>query len=162
MAILPLTQGFDNKILRTESKPVKAVDKKIKKLVEDMIATMFDANGIGIAASQVGVNLRIYIARLNCDSPHEMIVPMINPKFLKLSKDTDEAEEGCLSLPKRFGVVERSKTVTIQYTGIKGQSMTLHLDGLNARIMQHEMDHLNATLIADKFISEEGVEKAAK
>ncbi len=161
MAVLPITQGLTHEILRTVSKPVKTIDKKIKKLVADMIETMFAAEGIGIAASQVGVNLRIYIARLNYDTPHEMIVPMINPE-LSLSGEIFEDEEGCLSLPKKFGVVPRSLEATVSYTDLKGKRITLYLTDLNARIMQHEMDHLNAILIADRFIGEASPERRAK
>ncbi|PJC37261.1 peptide deformylase [Candidatus Peregrinibacteria bacterium CG_4_9_14_0_2_um_filter_53_11] len=153
MAVLPIEKGTENKILRTHSKEVKTIDKKIKKFVNDMIETMFDADGIGIAAPQVGVNLRIFIARLNFDTPHEMIVPMINPVLENFSKKTTNVEEGCLSIPGRFGKVRRSSTVTVHYTDIKGKRVTLHLEGLNARIMQHETDHLDATLIADKMTS---------
>ena len=151
MAILPITTGIDHTILRTVSRPVKTIDRKIKKLVEDMIDTMADADGLGIAAPQVGVNLRIYIARLNYNSKNEMIVPMINAELLELSHETDDEEEGCLSIPKKFGVVNRSTSVTVRYRDLKNREVTLKLDGLNARIMQHEMDHLNATLIADKM-----------
>lgn len=159
MAVLPITKGVDNEILRTISKPVKTIDKKIKKLIEDMIDTMEDADGLGIAAPQVGVNLRIYIARLNFRTSHEMIVPMINAEFLSLSEDMDDNEEGCLSIPKRFGVVRRSTEATIRYMDIKGKWVTLQLKDLNARIMQHEMDHLNATLIADKMIESAETER---
>lgn len=153
MAILPITKGLDHEILRTLSKPVKSIDKKIKKLVVDMIETMFDAEGIGIAAPQVGVNLRIYIARLNVDTDHEVVVPMINPE-LSLHGEIEEDEEGCLSLPKKFGFVPRHTEATITFTDVKNHRITLKLTGLNARIMQHEMDHLNAMLIADRFVGE--------
>ena len=151
MAILPITTGVDHTVLRTVSKPVKSIDRKIKKLVEDMIDTMEDADGLGIAAPQVGVNLRIYIARLNYNSENEMVVPMINAELMALSQHMDDEEEGCLSIPKKFGVVTRSKSVTVRYRDLKNREVTLKLDGLNARIMQHEMDHLNAILIADKM-----------
>lgn len=162
MALLPLTIGFDNKILRTKSAPVKKIDRKIKQLVKDMTDTMMDCDGLGIAASQVGVNLRIYIARLNFDTPHEMLVPMLNTEFLSMSEETVDVEEGCLSLPKRFGIVRRSAEVTIKYMDVKGKDHTLHFTGLNARIMQHETDHLNGILIADKMIREIDVEALRK
>lgn len=162
MAILPLTIGFDNKILRTESVSVKKIDREVKDLVKSMIDTMMDCDGLGIAAPQVGVNSRIYIARLNFDTPHEMIVPMINAEILQMSDETADAEEGCLSLPKRFGIVRRSKEVTVRYNDVKGKTHTLHFADLNARIMQHEMDHLKGTLIADKMIKEIDVEDAKK
>lgn len=154
MAILPLVQGSDNPVLRKKSVLVKKIDRKIRKLIADMIETMIAANGIGLAAPQVGVNLRIYIARLNFDTPHEMNVPMINPEFVKASDEFVAHEEGCLSLPERFGTVRRAKEVAVRYMDQRGGFHTLHLEGLNARIIQHEMDHLDAMLIADKFEKE--------
>lgn len=154
MAILKVTQGVDNKILRIKSAPVKKIDRTIKKLIADMSETMMAVDGLGIAAPQVGVNLRIYIARLNFNTPNEMIVPMINAEFLSLSEKTEEHEEGCLSIPGKFGTLRRSTEVTIRYMDEKEKTHVLKLDGLNARVMQHEMDHLNATLIADKWYGE--------
>lgn len=151
MAILPIVTGGDNKILRTVSLPVKKIDRRIKDLVADMAETMQSVDGLGIAAPQVGVNLRIYIARLNFNTPHEMNVPMLNAQFLNISDETEEHEEGCLSIPKRFGILRRSVRVTIRYMDLKGKTHTLNLEGLNARIMQHENDHLDGILIADKM-----------
>lgn len=152
MALLPIVTGFDNKILRTPSLPVKKIDRRIKELVADMTETMQSVDGLGIAAPQVGVNLRIYIARLNFNTANEMNVPMINAEFLSMSEEMADNEEGCLSLPKRFGTVRRAKKVSIRYTDLKGKEHILNLEGLNARIMQHETDHLNGTLIADKMV----------
>ena len=162
MAVLKLTTGVDNKILRTVSAPVKKIDKTIKKLVADMIDTVMDCDGLGIAAPQVGVNLRMYIARLNHATPNEMWVPMLNAEFQSRSVETHSAEEGCLSIPGKFGIVERAASVTIRYMDMKGKFHVLHLGGLNAKIMQHEMDHLNGTLIADKWheVHEETFKKA--
>lgn len=151
MALLPLVTGVDNKILSAKSVSVKKIDRKIKNLIADMVETMQAADGLGIAAPQVGINLRIYIARLNFNTPNEMIVPMINAEFLKMSEEMDVHEEGCLSIPKRFGPVRRHKEVTIRYMDQRGAHHTLHLTDLNARIMQHETDHLNGILIADKI-----------
>lgn len=151
MAVLPIVTGTDNKILRTISSPVKKIDRKIKDLVADMTDTMMAVDGLGIAAPQVGVNLRIYIARLNFNTPHEMNVPMLNAEFLSIVDEMDEYEEGCLSIPKKFGLVKRANKVTIRYMDLKGKTHTLNLEGLNARIMQHETDHLNGILIADKM-----------
>lgn len=151
MALLPIVTGIDNKVLRTQSLPVKKIDKKIKKLVKDMTETVISVDGLGIAAPQVGLNLRIYIARLNYNTASEMWVPMINAEFAELSKEIDEHEEGCLSIPGKFGQLSRSKKVTIRYMDLGARHHLLELDQLNARIMQHEMDHLNAILIADKW-----------
>ena len=163
MAILPLTTGVENPILRVKSKGVKTLDRKTKKLVEDMTDTMMYADGLGIAAPQVGINLRIFIARLNFGTPHEMLVPMINAEFLELPEPTILHEEGCLSIPNKVGMIRRANHVTIRYMDTRGSYHALKLDGLNARIMQHEMDHLIGTLIADKMeaeISQEELKKA--
>ncbi len=152
MALLPIVTGIDNKILRTPSLPVKKIDRKIKELIVDMTETMQSVDGLGIAAPQVGVNLRIYIACLNFNTANEMNVPMINAEFLSIGEDMGDNEEGCLSLPKQFGLIRRAKKVTIRYTDLKGKEQILNLEGLNARIMQHETDHLNGILIADKMI----------
>lgn len=151
MAVLEITKGVENKILRTKSAVVKKIDRKIKKLIVDMAETMQAADGLGIAAPQVGVNLRIYIARLNFNTPNEMIVPMLNAEFLEKSEEMENNEEGCLSIPGRFGTVRRHTAVTIRYMDEKEKWHVLKLDGLNARIMQHETDHLDGTLIADKI-----------
>lgn len=154
MAVLQLVTGIDSKILRAKSLEVKKIDKKVKKLIADMIDTVIDCDGLGIAAPQVGANVRIYIARLNFNTPSEMWVPMINVKFLSVGEETSEHEEGCLSIPGKFGVIRRATEVTIEYSDLKGQRRTLHLEGLNARIMQHETDHLDGVLIADKMVRE--------
>lgn len=151
MAVLEITKGIDNKILREQSAPVKKIDRKVKKLIADMTDTMLAVDGLGIAAPQVGVNLRIYIARLNFNTPNEIIAPMLNAEFLNMSEEKDDGEEGCLSIPGKFGLVRRSKSVTIRYMDEKGKIHTLKLNGLNARIMQHETDHLEGVLIADKI-----------
>ena len=137
------------------------MDRKIKRLVADMIETMQAVDGLGIAAPQVGENLRIFIARLNFDTANEIIVPMINSEFLKISDETEEGEEGCLSVPRVFGIVRRAKTVTIKYTDLRGQPQTLNLSDLNARIVQHETDHIDGILFVDKMVREIG-EKEVK
>lgn len=161
---MEITKGVDNKILRAVSAPVKKIDRKIKKLIADMTDTMRAVDGLGIAAPQVGVNLRIYIARLNFNTPNEMITPMFNAELLHLSDEKETNEEGCLSIPGKFGLVRRSKSVTIRYMDEKGKTHTLKLSGLNARIMQHEIDHLEGILIADKieqgaWLDKEAVDK---
>lgn len=151
MAVLLLAQGADNKILRTASAEVTKIDRKIKDLIRDMIDTMIHAEGIGIAAPQVGMNLRLFIARLNHGTVHETIIPMINPEILEKSEEIEAGEEGCLSLPKRFGVVPRTRNLTVRFTDMKGQKRTLHLEDLNARIIQHEADHIDGHLFIDRM-----------
>lgn len=161
MAILKIVTGADNPILRTKSAPIKKIDRAVKKLVADMIKTMQSVDGLGIAAPQIGGNLRVFIARLNFDTANEIIVPMINSEFLKMSEEIEEGEEGCLSVPGKFGVVRRAKFATISYTDLRGQKQTLNLSDLNARIVQHETDHINGILFVDKMVRETG-ERDAK
>lgn len=160
MAIFSIVTGIDNKILRTVSAPVKKIDRKIKKLVTDMIETMQAVDGLGVAAPQISVNLRIFIARLNFNTANEIVVPMINSEFIKISDETEEGEEGCLSVPGKFGIVRRAKFVTIAYTNLRGQKQTLNLSDLNARIVQHETDHINGILFVDKMVREVGGKEA--
>lgn len=151
MAVLPIITGVDNKILRTRSVLVKKLDKKVKKLIEDLRETMSAHDGLGIAAPQIGVNLRVFIVRLNYNTQNEMIVPVINPKFLKMSEETESGEEGCLSVPGRFGLVRRSKNIQVRYMDLDGEQQILNFSGLNARIFQHEIDHLDGILFVDKM-----------
>jgi len=150
VSILPVQKGPKNKILRTESKPVKRVDKKLKKLIKDMEDTMFDLNGVGIAAPQVGVNLRLALARLNVDTKNEIIVALINPVISNESKEMVDMEEGCLSLPGKWGSTPRYESLTVTFENLKGDKHTLFLEGFNARVIQHEVDHLNAGLFIDR------------
>ncbi len=154
MAVLPLTQGAENPILRTVSPEIKQIDRKIKDLAKNMVDTMVHANGLGIAAPQVGVNARLFIALLNYGTKNEITVPMINPKILFKSDETGTAEEGCLSLPGRFGIVPRAKELTVEFTDLKGNKRILQLEGLNARVIQHETDHIDAHLFIDRMEKE--------
>lgn len=151
MAVLKIETGVDNKILRTKSATIKRIDKKIKKLIADMKETTLAVDGLGLAAPQIGQDIRLFIARLNYGTPNELMVPMINAEILAFSEDMQEEEEGCLSLPKRFGIVNRHAALTVSYTDERNTLRTLKLEGLNARIIQHEIDHLNGILIADKM-----------
>lgn len=154
MAVLKIITGADNRILRAQSKPVKKFDKNIARLCAAMSETMRAVDGLGIAAPQVGENLRVFIARLNFNTPNETIIAMINPEFLKISKETEEGEEGCLSVPGRFGIVKRAREAVVEYSDVRGRKNTLKLEGLNARIIQHEIDHINGILFVDKMVRE--------
>lgn len=143
--ILKLELGKDNPILRKKSKPIKSIDKKLKKFIKDMIATMHEAKGVGIAAPQVGVNDRLCIVTLN----DKKVVPMINPEIIYKSDEKEWGEEGCLSLPKEFGDVERSKEITVTYLDESENQITLKLKDFNARVVQHEIDHLDGVLFID-------------
>mgnify|MGYP001588096069 CR=1 FL=1 len=149
MKTLKLEQGKDNKILRNISSPIKKIDRKLLRFIEDMELTMEHEKGIGLAAPQVGANMRVVICKFNYDTPHELIVPMINPRILHKSKAMSLSEEGCLSLPKQFDSIGRHDSLTVKYLDVKGKENVLQLSGLNARIVQHEADHLDGKLYID-------------
>lgn len=147
MAVLPITK-LGNPILRQISRTVDPADiatAEFRRLVKDMTETMFDANGIGIAAPQVNVGLQVAIINAK-DDPF----PIINPVIIKRSIRKNSAEEGCLSIPGVFGIVPRPSTVTVRYLDRRGAVVTQELSGLFARVFQHEIDHLNGKLFIDR------------
>lgn len=147
MAILAITK-LGNPILRQVSRevePAMIATDEFKKLITDMTETMFDANGIGIAAPQVNVGLQVAIINAK-DAPF----PIINPVIVKHSIRKNSAEEGCLSIPGVFGIVPRPSTVTVRYLDRQGTIVTQQLSGLYARVFQHEIDHLNGKLFIDR------------
>lgn len=111
---------------------------------------MLSQNGVGLAAPQVGHNIRIIIVRFNPGKPEQMIIPMLNPEILHFSEEKYEDEEGCLSIPDIWGIVERPKEIIVSFLTAKGAPQTLKLSDLNARIIQHELDHLDGILFVDR------------
>ncbi len=152
MAKLEIVKGADNPILRAVSKPVEKFDDELRDFVGDMHEAMLGANGLGIAAPQVGRNIRVFIVVLNLRTPHEVMLPMVNPKILWESEETEVDEEGCLSLPGEFGKVERAKSVRVEFYDLDGGRKILELSGLNARVVLHEKDHLDGVLFVDKLV----------
>ena len=147
---LPIETGEKNEILRTVSKPVKRVTADHRKFAQKMVAAMEAERGVGIAAPQVGRNIRMVICKLNPGEKNEVNVTMINPELIERSENTASGEEGCLSLPGTWGEVERSTRVILRYLTLKGQALTLELSDFNARIIQHEIDHLDGVLFIDR------------
>ena len=154
MGLLQMQRGSDNKILRTVSKTVKKIDRKLLKFIEDMKVTMDHEKGIGLAAPQVGVNERVVVCKFNHDTPHEIIVPMINPQISHKSDTMVLSDEGCLSLPKQYDAVARHDALTVKFLDVKGKENILKLSGLNARIVQHEVDHIDGHLYIDHLQDE--------
>ena len=131
--------------LRQIAKPVSDPSApEIKELIEDMIFTMRQANGIGLASIQVEVNCRVIVVDTK-DGP----LGLINPEIVKRSKDLELGEEGCLSVPGKFGMVKRSKELTLSAFDSDGQALMFEAKGLFARVIQHEVDHLNGILFID-------------
>ena len=142
---LTIQTGQNNPILRKVSDTVKAVTKKTLKLIKDMQEAMEKEKGVGLAAPQVGENVRVILVLLD----QKKQVPMINPEILSHSDKIVSAEEGCLSLPGEWGQVERFAEVTVRYLDTKGHTNTLKLTDFNARVVQHEIDHINGILFTD-------------
>jgi peptide deformylase len=138
-----------DKRLRLVSKPVAKVDSSIKKLVEDMFETMYDAPGIGLAAIQVGEPKRVVIMDLAKKDEDQQRQVFINPEIVKKSDETKTHEEGCLSIPEYYEEVERPAAVTVKYLDLDGKQREVEATGLLATCLQHEIDHLNGVLFID-------------
>ena len=143
MALLPIVK-VPQPVLREKTKKVKKIDASIQKLIDDMIETMHDAPGVGLAANQVGVSLRIAVMQV----PGEEVITLINPEIIKRS-GTRECEEGCLSLPGYKGVVPRSEKVVVKGLDRNGKPIRIHADELLAEIIEHECGHLDGQLYFD-------------
>ena len=139
MALLPILVYPDPR-LHTVAKPVQAVDARIRKLVEDMLETMYDANGVGLAATQVDVHERLVVI----DTSEERNQPMvlINPEITWASDEKQVNDEGCLSVPGIYDGVERSSRVKVRALDEHGNEREIEAEGLLAVCIQHEMDHL--------------------
>ncbi len=162
MALLPITLIGD-KILRKKAAKVNDVDMKTIELIKNMLDTMHNANGIGLAATQVGADKSIFVADLSCLEEYKDAKPLvfINPKIISRSEDTVVIEEGCLSIPDIRGDVERPKSVTIVYQDTDLVEQTMDADDFLARVIQHEYDHLQGVLFTD-LISDELKKKVKK
>ena len=137
---------YPDKRLRTVAEPVDVVDDSIRKLVDDMLETMYAAPGIGLAATQVDVHKRVIVMDLSEDKNDP--VCLINPELVK-SEGIEQTEEGCLSVPDIFEAVERAERVVVKALDRDGKETTLEADGLLAVCIQHEMDHLQGNLFVD-------------
>jgi peptide deformylase len=138
---------FPDPRLRTIAKPVAIVDDSIRTLVDDMFETMYESQGIGLAATQVDVHLRVIVIDLQ-DDEHAPLV-MINPEFQVLTEQIDEMQEGCLSVPGFYEVVKRPEHILLNALDRDGNPYELEAEGLLAVCIQHECDHLNGKLFVD-------------
>ena len=149
MALLPILQYPDERLHRV-AQPVKTVDVKIKQLIKDMADTMYAAPGIGLAATQVDVLLRIVI--IDSSARHDQLRVFINPEIIAHSGVSD-FEEGCLSVPGIYDDVARAERVRVRYQDAGGTVIERDLDGMLAVCLQHELDHLDGKLFVD-YLSE--------
>lgn len=146
MAVLPILSYPDPR-LRTIAAPVKEVDAEIKTLISDMIETMYAADGIGLAASQVDRHIQLIVMDLSENRDTPMV--FINPKVTPLVEEKQPYEEGCLSVPDVYDKVERPSKVRIEALDADGEAIDEIAEGLLAVCIQHEMDHLNGVIFVD-------------
>ena len=149
MTIRPILIHPDRCLKKTAS-PITEFTAAIARLADDMLETMYDAPGIGLAAPQIGVMSRMFV--MDCvkeegDAPRPMVI--MNPEVLWVSEDLSTYEEGCLSIPEQYGDVERPASVEMKWFGLDGQSHQQRFDRLWATCAQHELDHLNGKLFID-------------
>ena len=146
MVLLPIFSFSDSRV-RTIAKPVEEVTDDIRQLAADMFETMYEAPGIGLAATQVDHHIQLIVMDISEEKNQPMV--FINPKVTPLTVETQPYEEGCLSVPQIYDKVERPSRVKIEAINLDGQAFELEADELLAVCIQHEMDHLNGKLFVD-------------
>ena len=150
MSLLPIVTLPDEKTLREVSRPVGAIDSHVKKLWDDMLETMYDAPGVGLAAPQVGLMKRLFVMDCVKDpeaDPRPLV--LLNPEITWASDERRTYEEGCLSIPEQYAEVERPAEVKVRWLGLDGDTHEEHFTGLWATCAQHEIDHLDGKLFID-------------
>jgi peptide deformylase len=140
---------YPHPTLRHKSKPVRRVDAALRETVQEMFRQMYEAEGIGLAANQVDLPYRLFIANLR-DRGDNLELCFINP-VVSAPKGSEEAEEGCLSLPGIYAPVRRPAQVTVSAYNLAGEEIRWEVDGLLARVIQHEVDHLDGVLFIDRL-----------
>ncbi len=142
-----------NKVLRTKAKPVKTIDEETRVLIDNMVETLHDAPGVGLAAPQVGILSRVIVVEWGDDEDEKApkkLYTVVNPEITKQSNETVLGIEGCLSIPKFIGEVERAEKITVKGFNRNGQPVKINASGWLARIFQHEIDHLEGILFTDR------------
>lgn len=148
MAIRPLVVLPDSK-LRLKSEPVAEITDEIRALAKDMLETMYDAPGVGLAAIQIGVPKRVVTIDVAGEEEEPAPMVLINPEIVSSSEEKKIHQEGCLSIPEYYAEVERPDKVVFRYTDLDGKVTEREADGLLAVCVQHELDHLNGVLFID-------------
>ena len=142
-------------VLRQKAKKVTTIDRSIQRLIDDMIETMQQSDGVGLAAPQIGVSLRVIVVQM----PDEAPVALINPEIVKCFGER-EVTEGCLSVPGYNGQIKRSASVTVKARDRQGKAVRIKADGLLAEALEHEIDHLNGVLYIDHLKSQDDLHQA--
>jgi peptide deformylase len=151
MALREIVIMGEDPVLRTEAEEVQAFDDDLRALVRDMWETMYHADGIGLAAPQVGVSRRVLVVDLRREEEPEARVALVNPRVVWASDEREKAPEGCLSIPGMEEVVERPRAVRIEGFDPEGNEMVVEADELYSRALQHEIDHLDGILFPDRI-----------
>ena len=154
MAILPICRFPQDPVLRQKAKRVSRLDNSIQRLIDDMVETMQQANGVGLAAPQVGVSLRVIVLQMPEDEP----MAIINPEIVKHLGE-QEVNEGCLSVPGYFGEIKRAASVMVKGRDRQGKAIRIKATGLMAEALEHEIDHLNGTLYIDHVENQDKLHK---
>ena len=148
MARLPILVA-PHPILKRKAQPVAEVDARVVKLMDDMVETMYDANGIGLAAPQVGVLDRVIVVDVHEKGEPANPIRLANPEIVWSSDEKAICEEGCLSVPEQYAEVTRPQRIRVRYLDEKNQQQEMEADGMLATCIQHEIDHLNGVLFVD-------------
>jgi peptide deformylase len=143
-----------DKALRQRAKKVSRIDDSIRRLIDDMIETLHRAKGVGLAAPQVGISLRVVVLH----PPDGEIITLVNPEIVKILGEK-EVNEACLSIPGYQGFIKRATSVTVKGRDREGKELRFKAEGLLAQALQHEIDHLNGVLYIDHLESEDDLEK---
>ena len=139
--------------LRVCSRPIRRVDAQLRQIVAEMLDLMYEADGVGLAANQVNLPLRLFVANPTGNREEGEELVLLNPE-IQFPKGNETAQEGCLSLPGLYGNVKRPKSVRVSAYDLSGKSIETEVDGFLARVIQHENDHLNGVLFFDRMSEE--------
>ena len=138
-------------VLRKPAADVELFDEALEALVHDMFETMYHAEGIGLAAPQIGISKRVLVADVRKrDEGQTGRIALVNPKVTRFGEETDRETEGCLSMPGLEEVIERSRTIEVEAQNLEGKPVRFEVDGLLSRCLQHEIDHLDGILFIDR------------
>ena len=148
MALLPIITAPDPR-LKAKAKPVAKVDDSTRRLLADMLETMYAAPGIGLAGPQVGVSRRVIVIDCAREGEEPQPLKLVNPELLWASDEKMTVNEGCLSLPEHYAEVERPARITVRYLDAENEVRQLDAEGLLATVIQHEIDHLDGLLFVD-------------
>lgn len=146
-------QTYGKDVLRRKTEEIKEIDNDLKSFIADMFETMYGAEGIGLAAPQVGRSIRLFVIDISPLDESEKKRVYINPFIYEFGEEQDDYEEGCLSIPTVREIVTRPTTIKIRYQDLDGKAHDEEVDGFLARVIQHEYDHLEARLFVDHLSS---------